>query len=98
MGCIQYQALPCYRGHLRGITSTYLPTQLAAVRFANCTHSYNSNILEITPIQSSGGGGGPTYTAGAGISFANDIIANTKQLAVVSLDGVSYPDVAVLNP
>ena len=80
-----------------GITSTYLPTQLTAVRFLNCTHSYSSNILEITPIQSSGGGGGSTLTAGSGISITNDVISNTKQMAVITLGGASSPDVAVLN-
>ena len=80
-----------------GITSTYLPTQLTAVRFLNCTHSYSSNILEITPLQSSGGGGGTTFTAGSGISIANGVISNTKQMAVITLDGANYPDVAVLN-
>ena len=42
-------------------------------------------------------GGGTTYTAGEGISLANDVITNTKPMAIVSLDGVSYPDVAVLE-
>ena len=52
----------------------------------------------MTPIQTSGGGGGPTYTAGSGISLAKDIITNTKQTALISgLDGVNYPDVDVLS-
>ena len=57
-----------------GVLSSYLPAQFSAVRFNNCTHSYSANILEITPIAS---GGGTIYTAGSGISLANDTITNT---------------------
>ena len=80
-----------------GIPSIYLPTQISTLRFTNCTHSYSNNILDITPI-TSGGGGGVTYTAGVGIAIDNsNVITNTKPMAIVSLDGVSYPDVSVLQ-
>ena len=77
-----------------GVLSNYLPAQLSAVRFNNCTHSYSANILEITP---SSTGGGSIYTARSGISLANDVITNTKPMAIVSLDGQAYANVAVLQ-
>ena len=78
-----------------GIPSIYVPTQITTLRFMNCTHTFSQNILEITPTAS---GGGTTYTGGTGISIdTSNEISNTKPMAIVSLDGVSYPDVAVLQ-
>ncbi len=66
---------PAFAAISGGTTTTYMSSQLSSVQFNNCTHSFSSNLLTITPTVSAG----QTLTAGLGIIIdAQDQIQTTK--------------------